>query len=118
MSKKADEFDDALDPAKNPMIKVPYRSPEEEAAAEAWALRNLDQRAPFAPLPDLGGGGRAEEVGREVARVLGYAGGWTGDDIRIFRAGDGGILVNGRAPGDVSDADLAILKALKPRSEE
>lgn len=118
MNKKADDFNgDALDPKRNPMIKVPYQSPEEEAAAEAWALRNLDQRAPFAPLPPPSGG-RGEEVGKEVERVLGYAGGWTGDDIRIFRAGDGGILVNGRAPADVSDAELAILKALKPRSEE
>ena len=118
MSKKADDFsgDDALDPAKNPMIKVPYRSPEEEAAAEAWALRNLDQRAPFSELPPLSGG-RAEEVGREVARVLGYAGGWTGADIRIARDGEH-ILVNGRTPADVTDAELAILKALKPRSEE
>jgi len=94
-----DKLPDVLNPAKNPMIEVPYRSPEEEAAAEAWALRNLDQRAPF---------GGDDELRELAERAL-----ERGDQIRLSRTADGEIRIDGKDLADVGDDVLAWLRELK-----
>lgn len=103
---KEDELPDVLNPAKNPMIKVPYRTPEEQAAAEAWALRNLDQRAPFAPL---GGDDELRELAERALEA--------GNEIRVSRNAAGEILVDGKPLASIGDDVREWLRTLKSSAE-